>query len=137
MVKKKSSCNAGDMGSIPVYGISSGEGHDNLLQYACLENPMDRGAQQGRTKLDMTEVTQYACARNKYCLKSKAKGYIIDQDIFLDARLKGKYIFLVYPKILEQVLNYIFTLMRILVLVKLFAKHESVKTDSIRPTINH
>ena len=25
---------------------SSGEGHGNLLQYSCLENPMDRGAWQ-------------------------------------------------------------------------------------------
>ena len=36
--------NAGDMGSIPGSGRSSGEGNDNLLQYSCLENPMDRGA---------------------------------------------------------------------------------------------
>ena len=25
-------------------GLSLGEGHGNLLQYSCLENPMDRGA---------------------------------------------------------------------------------------------
>ena len=30
-----------DMGSIPVLGRSPGEGHDNLLRYSCLENPMD------------------------------------------------------------------------------------------------
>ena len=29
---------AGDVGSIP------GSGNGNLLQYSCLENPMDRGA---------------------------------------------------------------------------------------------
>ena len=34
----------GDMGSIPTSGRSSGEGNGNLLQYSCLENPMDRGA---------------------------------------------------------------------------------------------
>ena len=33
-----------DMGSIPGLGRSPGEGHGNLFQYSCLENPMDRGA---------------------------------------------------------------------------------------------
>ena len=41
---KASVYNAGDLGSIPGLGRSSGEGNDNLLQYYCLENPMDRGA---------------------------------------------------------------------------------------------
>jgi len=36
--------NAGDPGSIPGSGRSPGEGNGNLLQYYCLENPMDRGA---------------------------------------------------------------------------------------------
>ena len=34
----------GDVGSIPGSGRSPGEGNGNPLQYACLENPMDRGA---------------------------------------------------------------------------------------------
>ena len=41
---KESSCNAADLGSIPELGRSPGEGHGNLLQYSCLENPIDRGA---------------------------------------------------------------------------------------------
>ena len=41
---KESACNAGDLGSIPGSGKSSGEGNGNPLQYSCLENPMDRGA---------------------------------------------------------------------------------------------
>ena len=43
---KESSCNAGDLGSIPGSGRSPGEGNGNTLQYSCLENPMDRGAWQ-------------------------------------------------------------------------------------------
>ena len=39
---KESACNAGDLGSIPGSGRSPGEGNGNLLQYSCLENPMDR-----------------------------------------------------------------------------------------------
>ena len=41
---KESTCNVGDLGSIPGLGKSPGGGHGNLLQYSCLENPMDRGA---------------------------------------------------------------------------------------------
>ena len=42
---KASAYNAGDTGSIPGLGRSSGEGegNGNPLQYPCLENPMDRG----------------------------------------------------------------------------------------------
>ena len=38
--------NAGDTGSVPVWGRSSGEGNGNPAQYSCLGNPMDRGARQ-------------------------------------------------------------------------------------------
>ena len=41
---KESSCNAGDLGSIPGSGRSPGEGNGYPLQYSCLENSMDRGA---------------------------------------------------------------------------------------------
>ena len=34
------------MGSTLVWGRSSGGGHGNLLQYSCLQNPMDREAWQ-------------------------------------------------------------------------------------------
>ena len=38
--------NLRDAASIPGLGRSPGGGHGNLLQYSCLENPMDRGAWQ-------------------------------------------------------------------------------------------
>ena len=41
---KMSAYNVGDLGSIPGSGRYSGEGNGNLLQYSCLENPMDGGA---------------------------------------------------------------------------------------------
>ena len=45
---KNPSANAGlaREGSIPGLGRSPGRGNGNLLQYSCLENPMDRGAWQ-------------------------------------------------------------------------------------------
>ena len=39
----ESACNAGDLGLIPRFGRSPGEGNGDPFQYSCLENPMDRG----------------------------------------------------------------------------------------------
>ena len=44
---KESTCNSGDLGSIPGSGSSPGEGNGNPLQYSCLENPIDKGAWEG------------------------------------------------------------------------------------------
>ena len=41
---KNTTANAGDTGLVPGSGRSPDGGHGNLLQYSCLENPMDRGA---------------------------------------------------------------------------------------------
>jgi len=41
---KESTCNAGDLGSIPGSGRSPGGRKGNPLQYSYLESPMDRGA---------------------------------------------------------------------------------------------
>ena len=43
---KESTCNVGDVGSIPGSGRSPGGGRGNRLQCSCLENLMDRGAWQ-------------------------------------------------------------------------------------------
>ena len=49
----------GNAGSIPGLARSPREGNSNPLQYSCLENPTDRGAQRatvhGLTELDTTE----------------------------------------------------------------------------------
>ena len=62
-VSKDSACNAGDLGSVSGWGRTPGEGNGNPLQYSCLENPMDRGAQQvtyspWSEKLDIDLVTK-------------------------------------------------------------------------------
>ena len=51
---------AGDQGSIPGLGSSSGEGNGNPLQYSCLKNSMDRGGwwaaqSMGSQRADTTE----------------------------------------------------------------------------------
>ena len=43
--------NAGDLGSIPGSGRSSGGGSGNPPQYSCLENSMHRGAWQGSQRV--------------------------------------------------------------------------------------
>ena len=48
-VVKNPPANAGDVrdsGSVPGLGRYPGGGHEDPLQYSCLENPMDRGAWQ-------------------------------------------------------------------------------------------
>ena len=55
----------GEAGSIHGSERSPGKGHGNLLQYSCLENPMDTGAWQatvhgGLKESDTTEVTEHA-----------------------------------------------------------------------------
>ena len=46
LVVKNLPANPGDAGLIPGSGRSLGGGNGNLLQYFCLENPMDRGTWQ-------------------------------------------------------------------------------------------
>ena len=41
---KASAWNVGDLGSTPGLGRYPGEGNGNLVQYFCLENPMEGGA---------------------------------------------------------------------------------------------
>ena len=51
---KESSCNVGDLGSIPGLGRSPGEGKGYPLQYSCLENSMDcvvHGVAKSRTQV--------------------------------------------------------------------------------------
>ena len=57
-----SACNAGDRGSIPGSGRSSGDGNGNPLQFP-LENPMDRGTWQAAVQ---------GVARVRHDLASKA-----------------------------------------------------------------
>ena len=62
--------NAGDVGSTPGSERSPGEGDANLLQYACLGNPMDRGIWQatvhGVTK--ELDTTWQLNSNNKYLM---------------------------------------------------------------------
>ena len=63
---KEPTYNAGDAGSIPGFGRSSGEGNGNPLQYCCLENLKDRGAWWATVygmeeESNRTEAPEHAC----------------------------------------------------------------------------
>ena len=67
IVVKNPPASAGDVkvaDSIPGSERSPGGGHDNPLQYSCLENPMDRGVwcttcPEGHKESDTTGMTQH------------------------------------------------------------------------------
>ena len=73
---KESTCNAGDLGSIPGFGRSPGGGHGNPFQYSCLENPHGQRSPEGyrpwgRKELHMTERLSTAQHTVKQVLKNE------------------------------------------------------------------
>ena len=52
---KESTCNSGDLGSIPGLGRSPGRGHGNSLQYSCLENPHEQRSLEGYSPWGLKE----------------------------------------------------------------------------------
>ena len=74
---KESTCNAGDLGSIPVLGRSPGEGSSYPLQYSGLENSMDcivHGVSKSWTQLrdfhfHFTVVPLHDVSFSSYCFQ--------------------------------------------------------------------
>ena len=61
---KESTCNAGDLGSVPQFGRSPGEGNGYPLQYSGLENSMDsivHGIAKSQTRLSDFHFTSHIC----------------------------------------------------------------------------
>ena len=83
----------GDVGWIPGLGSFPGGGHDNPLQYSCLENPMDRGAWLGCSpwgckESDTTKATEQVLMQSAGMTRNSSwkKFYIVegrDVDYFL------------------------------------------------------
>ena len=72
---EESTCNAGDLGSIPRLGRSPGGGHGNPLQYSCLENPHGQRSLAGYSPwgLKESDTTEQLSTWNIYRAQSKAK----------------------------------------------------------------
>jgi len=77
LVIKNLPANAGDVknaGSVPRLGRSPGGGHGDLLQYSCLENPMDRRIRNmGRSTADLTQAFLSTSARGNCIVNEKAQ----------------------------------------------------------------
>ena len=71
---KKSTCNAGDPGSTPGSGRSSGEGSGNPLQYSCLENSMDKGVWQATVHGVTKSWTQLSDFHHQWKHEKKRKS---------------------------------------------------------------
>ena len=69
---KESACNAGDSGSIPGLGRSSGEGNSNTIQYSCLENSRAKGTWQATVHGITKSLTQ---------LKRLSTGTLVKENI--------------------------------------------------------
>ena len=67
---EESACSAGDLGLIPGWGRSPGEGNDKSPQYPCLENPMDRGAwglqSMGSQRVGSTEQDFHSISKGRF-----------------------------------------------------------------------
>ena len=79
---KASAYHVGDLGLIPGSGRSPGEGNGNLLQYTCLENPMDGGAWQAtvhRVTKSQTRLNDFAslCIYLIYFICSAVDGHLL------------------------------------------------------------
>ena len=64
---KQSTCNVGNLGSIPGSRRSPVEGNGNPLLYSCLENPIDRGAWQATahgSQKSQTQVSDWTTANS-------------------------------------------------------------------------
>ena len=66
-VGQESSCNAGNLDSIPILERSSGEGKGNPLQYSGLENSMDYSPW-GHKESDMTEQLSFILHGQSVCI---------------------------------------------------------------------
>ena len=78
---KESTCNAGDLGSIPGLARSPGGGHGSPLQYSCLENPHGQRSLAGyspwgRKEVDTTEWLSATRHRNRGKQTLSVKFYV-------------------------------------------------------------
>ena len=70
-----------DAGSIPGSGRSLGGGYGNLLQYSCLENPMDRGGWQAavhrvsQSQTQLKQLSMHTCTFYRYLLSTSGIIY--------------------------------------------------------------
>ena len=80
---KESSCNAGDLGSIPGLGRSPGEGNGNPLRYSCLENPHEQRSLTGYSPWGCKELdrTEWLSTLSEWSKSKTLKTPNTDEDV--------------------------------------------------------
>ena len=90
---KESTCNAKDLGSIPVLDRSPGGGHDNPLQYCCLENSYGQRSLEGCSLWGQKEsdTTERLSTAQTVCLSlvQQEKGHREDGEAVQKCPRKG------------------------------------------------
>ena len=80
-VVKNLFANAGDLGLTPGLGRSPGGGHDSLLQYSCLENPIIRGAwratvhRKAKSQTWLMQLSTHRAQRSHEIISPRGLGY--------------------------------------------------------------
>ena len=64
-VVKNTTANSGNIGSVPGWGKSPGEGNGNPLQYSCLGNPIGRGALRATVR-EITRVRYHLVTKQQH-----------------------------------------------------------------------
>ena len=83
---KESSCNAGDLGSIPRPERSPKGEHDNPLQYSCLENPISSIS---FCSMLLASVIRYICVRSLYSIDESCLENPMDRGAAWQAIIHG------------------------------------------------
>ena len=92
---KESACSAGDVGLITGLRRSPGEGNGNLLQYSCLENPMDRGTWQttvhgvAKSQTRLSDFTSLFSGSGWDRHVSRSSLFVVGRHIPLEGAVKG------------------------------------------------
>ena len=81
---KESTCHAGDLGLIPVLGRSPGGGHDNPLQYSCLENP------HGQRRLE--GYSSWGCKESDTTEQLSTAQHVVHFGKCIPLKIKSQYI---------------------------------------------
>ena len=89
-LSSKDSASAGNASSIPGLGRFPGGGHGNPLQYSCLENPMERGAQWAtvhrvsKSWIRLSDLAHTQAPRSQFSIK----GFLPAPLLFLKKKLR-------------------------------------------------
>ena len=75
---EESTCNVGDLGSVPGLGRSPGGGHGNPLQYSCLENPHGQRSLAGYSPWGhrQSDTTEHSTGQGMHKVHKSLKGDI-------------------------------------------------------------